>query len=88
MYIYIYKPNVYIYIYAPYTYIYTYLCGYLNKIYVHVHMVHGSGWLLAIVKQTGSLSALEDFDGRVRGFLQDVQVAIEPCGIGWFQVDS
>ena len=45
-------------------------------------MVYGSIWLLALVKGAGSVAGLEDFDGRVRGFLQDVQVAVEPCGVG------
>ena len=45
-------------------------------------MVYGSIWLLALVKGAGSVAGLEDFDGRVRGFLQDVQVAVELCGVG------
>ena len=45
-------------------------------------MVYGSIWLVALVKGAGSVAGLEDFDGRVRGFLQDVQVAVGPCGVG------
>ena len=51
-------------------------------VYIYIYTFRGI-WLLAIVKETASVAGLEDFDGRVRGFLQDVQVAaVEPWDVG------